>query len=397
MGGIRRESCWVSAVERHGRRYRFRVAGGEDPGTKSYASEEEAERARRVYLRQLEILLTAQTEEGRTVGSALDDYEKWKRDPNGRGNKRGTVATTMIRLRNFFPEKTRAAPLHRLTPALCEKLYEGCQTSSVDTHRGTLSCAKTFLSWCVEKRWIRLNPAAGVKGTGKRVRGKQQLTIDEARRFTDVCLWLCQYGPDALSLEGGRPSRYGAAGPAAALAAFYLGLRAGEVAELEVRHLDNRGQSILVQDAKTEAGRRRQAVPEFLQPIFRELAKGKTPAAPLFGGRRWWVLDWVKRICDLAGAPIVCAHAMRGLHISLAIADGQTAEAVTRAVGHELANYQSVTLRHYAQPGTQQQATAAKVLQLLKPGPLPSRVQLRAATGVAAGKRVAAPANLPRR
>jgi integrase len=367
--GRKGEPHWVSAIEPHGRRFRFRVARGGTPTIESFSSREEAERAHRSALREVTILVAAQHEEDRTVDTSLTEYELWKRDPNGKGNKKLTVATAMIRLRNFFPEKTRALPLQRITPALCEKLYEGCQVgTSPDTHRGTLSCAKTFLAWCVEKKWIRENPASGVKGTGKRKKGKPQLTIDEVRRFTDVALWLCEYGADALSFTGGRPHRYGIGGPAAALATFYLGLRAGEVAGLQVRKLDDGGRAVLVTDAKTEAGERRQKVPEFLQGYFGSLKKDKLPTAALFGGQRWWVLSWVKRICDLAAAPIVCAHAMRGLHVSLAIQEGETADAVTRAVGHKRDSFQRVTLGHYAKPGTQQQATADRVLKVARPG-----------------------------
>ena len=360
----------VSAVRQHGRRFRFLIGGGATPGFQSFATPEEAERARRVAIRELANFNFAQLEEDREVGTSLDAYDVWQRDKNGKGNKKGTADTARYRLKNFFPGKVRAMQLQRVTPALCEKLYaDYCATGpAVDTHRHTLNTARTFFGWCVEKKWITKNPAADVKGTGKRIRGKQQLTIDEVRRFTDVGLWLCAYGPDALSFDGGRPARYGIGGPGAALATFYLGLRAGEVADLHVRHLDNAGTSVLVKDAKTDAGRRRQKVPDFLQPVFRLLAKDKLPGALLFGGRRWWVRDWVQRLCDLAGAPLVCAHAMRGLHIDLAISEGQTAEAVTRAVGHEYASFKNITLRHYAQAGTQQQAQAEKTLAVVRPG-----------------------------
>jgi hypothetical protein len=111
------------------------------------------------------------------------------------------------------------------------------------------------------------------------VDSKPQLRINEVRRYTDVALYLCQYGTDALSDRGGRPNTHGIGGPAAALAVFYLVLRADEVASVVVRDLDDHGTLLWV--PKTEAGKRALEVPELLQPIFQHLAKGELPTAKL--------------------------------------------------------------------------------------------------------------------
>jgi hypothetical protein len=43
----------------------------------------------------------------------------------------------------------------------------------------------------------------------------------------------------------------------------------------------------------------------------------------------------VKRICGLAKVPMVCAHSMRGLHATLAMAAGVTGHVVAASLGHE--------------------------------------------------------------
>jgi integrase len=57
------------------------------------------------------------------------------------------------------------------------------------------------------------------------------------------------------------------------------------------------------------------------------------------------VRDWVKRIYRAAKVPEVCAHAMRGLHATLAMEAGQSGDRVARSLGHTSAD---VTRRSYA-------------------------------------------------
>jgi integrase len=364
-GRKRNREFWIGDVHQHGRKFRFKIRRGGDEQIESFETREHAESQKRIYER-----ASLQLKGDRDIQQAMTEYERWKRDPHGGGNKPRSVDTTIDRLECFFPPEVRTLPLYRLTDAKCKELYAALKERvAVDTQRGALSCVKTFLRWCIGQEWIRTNPAEKIVGTGKRKFGeasKPQLRIDEVRRYTDVALYLCANGPGALWEKDGRSGQHGIGGPAAALAVFYLGIRANEAASLTVRDLDDGGRVVWIKDAKTEAGQRRQNVPAFLQPHFRALAKGKPSTAKLFGGQRWWIRDWVQRICDLAGAPIVCAHAMRGLHITLALREGATADAVTRAVGHEYMSFVSTTLKHYAQAGTQQNADQARVIRTIR-------------------------------
>jgi integrase len=61
----------------------------------------------------------------------------------------------------------------------------------------------------------------------------------------------------------------------------------------------------------------------------------REPKAALFGEHwRDWPRKWVQRICKAAGVPKVTAHAMRGLHSTLAVDSGITSHAVAAALGH---------------------------------------------------------------
>jgi len=61
-------------------------------------------------------------------------------------------------------------------------------------HLRVLAEAKSFLGWCVGKRWVARNPLEGVNGVGRRRHGKAQLRIDEARRWQAKALEFADQG-----------------------------------------------------------------------------------------------------------------------------------------------------------------------------------------------------------
>jgi len=136
-----------------------------------------------------------------------------------------------------------------------------------------LAEAKSFLGWCVGKRWIARNPLDEVAGVGKRRHGKAQLRIDEARRWQAKALKFADQGE---------------AGAVAAMMSLVMGMRASEIVSRVVRDLDDEGRLLWIPETKTEAGKRTLPVPEFLQPYLRQIAKGKGPADLLFG-RHWGI------------------------------------------------------------------------------------------------------------
>src|SRR5688572_2782781 len=133
------------------------------------------------------------------LSEALGQYEIYMRED--KGNKPNSVKQTSHKLRRFFADLS--VELASLTPDSCEQIYEDLRRSkrtpqrltdgtlskatmkpiSVDYHRNALSEAKTFLNWCVKRKWIATNPLMEVEGVGRRRHGKDQLRIDEARKW----------------------------------------------------------------------------------------------------------------------------------------------------------------------------------------------------------------------
>ena len=270
-----------------------------------------------------------------------------------KGNKPVSIATSLFRLRSFFGDEL-SRPLRRLACGTCQRLYDDqVARTAVDTHRNALSEAKTFMTWCLRHRYLALNPLERIRPVGKRQHGKPQLRVDEARAWLRVARGLA---------EAGGP------GAVAAMMALLMGMRCGEIVRCVARDVDNGGRLLWIPVSKTRSGKRVLDIPSILRRHLVHLAKRHQPLEPLFPHRGPWVRNWVRRICVLAGVPKVCAHAMRGLHSTLAIEAGVTPSVVAFALGHESPR---ATLLSYADPKVVASTTQRRTLAVLD-GP-PSR------------------------
>jgi len=300
----------------------------------------------------------------KTIREALTDYEVFLRDV--KGNRPLSVAQTKWRVETFFADLD--VPVRKITPeraarcyaALTErtrtvKVKEGDEVVgkrvrlSSDTHRNALIEARSFLKWCVGKAWLPANPLAGVEGIGKRRHGKEQPTVDEARKWYAAAMKLADEGED---------------GAVAALVTLLMGFRCSEVVSRQVRDLDDNGRLLRVPRTKTEKGRRIQEIPAVLRPYLLELAEGKKAHDLLFGYHdRAWPRKWVQRICAKSGVTRVTAHGMRGAHSTLATAHGITAHVVAAALGHASS---ATTLQSYVKPDAVANARQEKALAALE-------------------------------
>jgi integrase len=239
----------------HAGRWRLIVVGpGGEKTRQDYESKGEAEKVRRCVEREL------RTAEERTIGEAKTEYMRYLLDV--KGNKPGSVDDVMYRLGVFFvdvDEDKRGKQVVRdlgddtlgsITPAKGEALYASLRSRktqhggmlAVDSHRTILAAAKTFFRWCVvEKKCLTRNPLELVKGIGKVRHGKEQLRIDEARK------WM---------VEAHRQADAGQAGAVAvaAMTALVMGMRASEIVSRVVRDLDDGGALLWIPDSKTLAG-----------------------------------------------------------------------------------------------------------------------------------------------
>jgi integrase len=123
-------------------------------------------------------------------------------------------------------------------------------------------------------------------------------------------------------------------------------VEASEIADRIVRDLDGGGTKLLITRAKTEAGIRTMKIPTVLQPLLKELANGKQSSDRLFGEvDRMWVRRHVRRLCKMAGVPMVSPHGLRGTHGRLAVEAGISGDVVAASLGHESF---AVTQEHFA-------------------------------------------------
>jgi integrase len=196
-----------------------------------------------------------------------------------------------------------------------------------------------------------------VKGIGKRKKGKPQLHADEAARFLDKAHELADQGQMAGFVAAG---------------AFYFGTRITELVSRPVRDLDLDGWWLWISDSKTESGRRKLDVPAEFRPYLLKLAEGKGAHESLFIGERkgktvtrYTAYDMVKRVCRLAGVPVVTPHGLRGTHASIAREAGATPNIVAAAIGHR--SY-AVTQRHYLAAGSEERAQQQTVMKVIRGG-----------------------------
>ncbi len=303
----------------------------------------ETEAKAKGHVRNLERLIAAT--EARTIGDAIDEYKKHQQAKRLRPK---TLAGNAEAFARFFDDHD--ALLSSLTPARCAARYKALTSQySVDTHRGSLNQSRSFLEWCVGEGWLRSNPLAGIKGIGKRKRGKPQLRLDEARRWTDKAFELAETWIGGL----------------AALMAYFMDMRPSEIIGACVRDLDDDAKILWVADSKTEAGRRVLEIPDELQPLMRAAAEGKKGGDKLVGHQRLWVLRAVHRVCDAAGLDRVSAQAMRGLHASVAFERGATPHMIALAMGHSSPR---VTRAHYATADSQRRGKQAAALKVIRGG-----------------------------
>lgn len=298
-----------------------------------------------------------------TVRQAIEGYCMHMRTA---GARERSIVESRSQMARFFGGLIDR-PIGDVTPSRAATLYEELRTLpgprgkvlAVRTHHECLARAKALFAWCVEQKLAKQSPLAHIKPVGMASRGKTQLRIDEAKILVGLCVSRAREGDD---------------GALAVLLALLLGLRAGEIVSRAVRDLDDGGRILCVDDVgdwktKTRASRRSVEVPAVLQPLLRERVHGKSATgllfeAPLAGGRRSpkWVLVSAHRLCRDAGVPLVCAHALRGQHATIAVRAGVSPHLVAGTLGHESSQ---MTLSAYALPGSEQAATAALAQQRL--------------------------------
>ena len=293
-----------------------------------------------------------------TVSLALDRYDA---DQRCRGNADRTVATTRGRL-DALLDDALDRPITDLTPARARRLLDDWRTRKTrlgavpapDTVLNVVGQARTFGRWLLARSLVRRDPFAGVRLELGRQPGKEQLTLDEIRRLRAAAI---------AEADAGEPAAI------AVLILLYFGIRASEVVERRARDLDDGGRLLRVRRLK----KRGRVVVESLyvdddvRPYLAQLVADADPATgELFAGRsRHWVAHHCRRLCRVAGVPVVGPHAVRGSLGSALVEVGAHRGAVRDLYGHD---DQQVTDRHYVRGEVAAQADQRAKLRLLKGG-----------------------------
>lgn len=280
-----------------------------------------------------------------TDGRAVEDVVAAYLESLAGDRKSSTIATLRYRFQSVVKGRERVpVSLFPWLRAWQERVAKRSRATQV----GTLAALQGLTAFAGIKAAL-----ASIKPTGEVRAGKDQLRIDEARRFV------------AVALEAGDPLAVAAATMA------FTGLRPGEAMALQARDVDDGGAVLWVPGTKTKAARRQIPVDAEFQPVLLAAATGKGAGELLFDhepqrrrvakdackARRDALLRRVHQLCRAAGVPEVCAHSMRGLNATLRKTGGASDDSITRALGHVSID---TTRRSYFAPGVAEAADARR-------------------------------------
>lgn len=288
-----------------------------------------------------------------TLSSVIDQYEQHLAEAETIGH-----GETIRRLRLFFTSPERR--ISRISADEAETLYEAFRARkrpdgkpiSVSYHRSTLINARSMFKWARKRGMIATNPFVDVEGVGRRSRGKEQWTGDEAKRFYRFALSRAKDG-DKNAL--------------ACLMLLLMGLRSSDVCRRVVRDVDMGGSVLRVSEGKTKKSDRPRHVPGALRSMLAKLAKGRDPFEPLFKTpyradghhTRRWLEQALDKLCTAAKVPRVVPHSLKGVSGSILAETGELADRIADHLSHEDT---ATTRKHYVRDGALEAARRNKGL-----------------------------------
>lgn len=189
-----------------------------------------------------------------------------------------------------------------------------------------------IFNYAVRYYHLPQNPAIAAGSMGKRNAGEMNFwTLDEFERFIA-----------------------GMDDPTARVAfnlLFWTGMREGELLALTLNDVDfdrsgihiRKGytrlhQEDLIQEPKTEKGRRFISCPGFLMDMVRDYAARLyeyDPEERLFPFTKYWVNDQLKRCCARTGVKLIRVHDIRHSHASMLVDSGADPLLIADRLGHE--------------------------------------------------------------
>ena len=311
--------------------FRLKVAENGVERSIKFRTQEEAERVKQ------ELCTKAAATARKQVGEALLEWVT--------ASEAIVKPNTIDNYRKMVAQLPHTLVIDQLTVEQASRLYQqqiervsprtGRKISTATQHL-FLWVVRRFWDWAIDKGYAKMNPWMKVRRVGRANVGKPQLRIDEARKLEAVAIQRAQEG-DSAALG--------------VLLMLYLGLRQGEVAARVARDIDDDGRVLWVPSGKTKNARRRLKIPEQIRPLVLTRIEGVAPDAQIFYPQHHcrhhnnYYVEQLRRLCRLAGVPVVCPHSLRGMHATLALEGGATGDAVAKALGH---GSFEMTKTHYA-------------------------------------------------
>jgi len=330
----------------HGDRWRVITRQGRKQQVLSFPTQREAQteltRLRKQAARQA----------GIPTEKAIEAYaDQLRRD----GLRESSIVTAGFRLKGLL-RPVLTEPLATITPLRAKELYQAL-LGAVDTRLNVLALAKKFGRVALENGWTDVTLWADIKPQGRRRCGKAKLGLDESRKYLSACL-----------LRAASADRQVRRAAIASVMPLVFGLRSSEVLGLAARDLDNGGRLLRITAAKTRAGIRTLAVPEWFRPLLLSLVEGLSPEARIFPHEKTWLHHHVVAVCKEAGVTRVVPHGLRGTHADLSLVAAATPLQVSQALGH---TNTGVTFRHYADKNLADQQQHQQAVLSLDPTPNP--------------------------
>ena len=190
-----------------------------------------------------------------------------------------------------------------------------------------------IFNYAVRYYHLPQNPAVAAGSMGKRNAGEMNFwTLDEFEQFI-------------AGMDGDPTARV------AFNLLFWTGMREGELLALTLNDVDfdrsgihiRKGytrlhQEDLIQEPKTEKGRRFIPCPDFLMDMVRDYAARLYEYEPderLFPFTKHWVNDQLKRCCARTGVKLIRVHDLRHSHASMLVDSGADPLLIANRLGHE--------------------------------------------------------------
>jgi integrase len=321
-----------------------------------FATRDEAERALTARLAQLDQGQGANPS-GATLAAYLAGWLERKR-----GIRDGTQLVYATAIRRHIVPALGAVKLRRLTPEQVETFYLGL----LDTWPGALPNVRTVLCQALDQavRYGHLarNPARLVEVGAGDAPLPRVWTLAEARRFLSAAA--ASNVGDLYRFLLATGCRFG---EAAALGWGDVDLDRRQVTIRQTRTLDRGGKPVVGTAPKTHSGRRSFSIDTTTAAMLTRRrtesdgtlvfgrADGRMPAEATVRFR-------FLRLIAEAGVPVIRIHDLRHTHATLALADGEDINVVSKRLGHKNV---TITYNRYAHVNEAQQEQAAARVERL--------------------------------